>query len=95
MDSSFSLILSRIPLQYHSCPNNIVKSIISFNRRCLKLLNDQESIVLFNRRFLNLLNDPKALSLDTKSDYQNINSMSRIYVLIDDYSKPRFKSTFQ
>jgi len=35
MDSSFSLILPRIPRQYHSCPNNIVTSIVSFNRRCL------------------------------------------------------------
>jgi len=33
-----------------------------------------------------LLNDKKALSVDTNSDYQNIHSMSRIYVLIDDYS---------
>jgi hypothetical protein len=33
--------------------------------------------------------------LDTKSDYQDINSMSRIHVLIEDYSKPRFKSIFQ
>jgi len=55
----------------------------------------QESVLSFNRRFLNLLNDKKALSLDTKGDYQNINSMSRIHVVIDDYSKPRFKSIFQ
>jgi hypothetical protein len=41
------------------------------------------------------LNDKKALSLDTKDEYQNIKSMSRTYVLIDDYSKPRFKSISQ
>jgi len=35
---------------------------------------------------LTLLNDKKALSVDTNGDYQNIHSMSRIYVLIDDYS---------
>jgi len=40
MDSNFPLILPRIPRQYHSCPNNIVTSIVSFNRRCLALLND-------------------------------------------------------
>jgi len=40
MDSSLSLILPHIPRQYHSCPNNIVISIVSFNRRCLALLND-------------------------------------------------------
>jgi len=40
MDSSFSFILSHIPRQYHSSPNNIVKSIVLFNRRCLKLSND-------------------------------------------------------
>ena len=55
----------------------------------------KESVLSFNRRFLNLLNDKKALSLDTRSDYLNINFMSRIHVLIDDYSKPRFKSIFQ
>jgi len=40
MDSSFPLILPRISRQYHLCPNNIVTSIVSFNRRCLTLLND-------------------------------------------------------
>jgi len=40
MDSNFSLILPRIPRQYHSCPNNIATLIVSFNRRCLALLND-------------------------------------------------------
>jgi len=34
------LILPRIPRQYHSCPNNMVTSIVSFNRRCLAPLND-------------------------------------------------------
>ena len=55
----------------------------------------KESDLSFNRRFLNLLNDKKALSLDTRSDYLNINSMPSIHVWIDDYSKPRFKSIFQ
>jgi len=53
------------------------------------------SIVSFNQRFLNLLNDLKALSSDTLCDYQNINPMSRIIVLIDEYPKPRFKSISQ
>ena len=78
MDSSFFPILSRITQQYHSCLNDIVKSIVSFNRR-----------------FLNLLKDPKALSSDTLCDYQNINPMSRIIVLADEYPKPRFKSISQ
>jgi len=55
----------------------------------------QESVLSFNQWFLNLLNDKKTLSLDTKGDYQNINSMSRIHVMVDDYSKPRLKSIFQ
>lgn len=55
----------------------------------------QESILSFNRWFLNLLNDKKALGLDTQGDYQSIDSMSRTYVLIDGYSKPRFKSISQ
>jgi len=79
-------MLSRIPQQHHSCPNNIVISIVSFNRRCLTLLNDPKVVPTFNQRFLNLLNDKNALSVDTNGDYQNIHSMSRIYVLIDDYS---------
>jgi len=44
MDSSFSLILPRIPRQYHSCPNNIVTSIVYFNRQCLALLNDPRAV---------------------------------------------------
>jgi len=78
MDSSFLLILSCITQQHQSCLNDVVRSIVSFNRR-----------------FLNLLNDLIALSSDTLCDYQNINPMSRIIVLIDEYSKPRFKSISQ
>jgi len=78
MDSNVLPILSRITQQHHSCLNDIVRSIVSFNQR-----------------FLNLLNDTKALRSDTLCDYQNINPMSRIIVLIDEYSKPRFKSIFQ
>jgi len=46
-------------------------------------------------RFPELLNDTKALSSNIQSDYQNLNSMSRIKVLIDYYSNSRFKSIFQ
>jgi len=78
MDPSFLPILSRTIQQHHSCLNNVVRSIVSFNRR-----------------FLILLNDLKALSYDTLCDYQNINPMSKIIVLIDEYPKPRFKSISQ
>jgi len=77
-DSRFLPILSHITQEHHLCLNDIVRSII-----------------LFNRRFLNLLNDMIALSSDTLCDYQNINPMSRIIVLIDEYSKLRFKSISQ
>jgi len=38
-DSNYQLILSHIAQQHHSCPNDIVISIGSFNCRCLALLN--------------------------------------------------------
>jgi len=53
------------------------------------------SIVSFNQRFLNLLNDLIALRSDTLCEYQNTDPMSRIIVLIDEYSKPRLKSISQ
>ena len=49
----------------------------------------------FKCRFPKLLNDKKALSSNIQSDYQNLNSMSRIKALLDYYSNPRFKSIFQ
>jgi len=70
MGSSVLPILSPIAQQHHSCPNDIMRSVVSFNWW-----------------FLNLLNDQKALRSGTLCDYQNINSMSRIIVLIDEYSK--------
>jgi len=36
----YQSILSRIPRQHHSCPNEVVISIVSFNRRFPKLPND-------------------------------------------------------
>jgi len=53
------------------------------------------SIVSFNRLCLNLLNDTIALSSWLQSDYQSLNPMSRIKTLIDYYSNPRSKSSFQ
>jgi len=38
-DSNYQLILSHIAQQHHSCPNDVVNSIESFNRRFSKLLN--------------------------------------------------------
>jgi len=39
-DSNYQLILSHIAQQHHSCPNDVVISIESFNCRFPKLLND-------------------------------------------------------
>jgi len=39
-DSNYQLILSHIAQQHHSCPNDVVISIESFNRRFSKQLND-------------------------------------------------------
>jgi len=40
MDSSVLPILSRIARQDYSCPNNLVKSVVLFNRWFPKLLNN-------------------------------------------------------
>ena len=95
MDSSFHSILPRIPRQYHSCPNNIETSIVSFNRRCLTLLNDPKVVPIIQSTISQSIEWWESIKFDTKSGYLNINSISRIYVWIEDYSKPRFKSIFQ